>query len=111
MTTEKYGRYSLTKSKNPFTCGLTGKTYTASEMKQRVELLSRALAKRLGFAPNEGTEWDKVVALYSLNTVSHQSSRSVAQALPNCYTETHSFNYYGRSTTSLSLTLSTAFPA
>ncbi|ROT34665.1 AMP-binding enzyme [Sodiomyces alkalinus F11] len=71
MTTEKYGRYSLVKSKNPFTCGLSGKTYTATEAKTRVEFLARALAKRLEFAPNEGTEWDKVVALYSLNTIDY----------------------------------------
>ncbi|KAL2757754.1 hypothetical protein ACRALDRAFT_2097219 [Sodiomyces alcalophilus JCM 7366] len=71
MTTEKYGRHPLAKSRNPFTCGLTGKTYTTSEVKQRVEFLARALAKRLDFAPNEGTEWDKVVALYSLNTIDY----------------------------------------
>ena len=72
MSNEKYGRRPLSTSRNPYTCGLTGKTYSAAEVKSRTEFLSRAVAKRLGFAPNEGTEWDKVVCLYSLNTVGAQ---------------------------------------
>lgn len=31
--------------------------------------MARAISKRLGFLPNEGTEWHKVVCLFSLNTV------------------------------------------
>jgi hypothetical protein len=70
MLTEKHGRVPFAQSKNPFICGLTGKTYAIDEIRQRVTHLARAIAKRLDFAPNEGTEWDKVVALFSLNTVS-----------------------------------------
>lgn len=57
------------KSKNPFTCGISGKTYTTAEVIERQKLLARALAKRLGYDIREGTEWDRVVALYSVNTV------------------------------------------
>ncbi|KAL9945749.1 hypothetical protein ACHAQF_006395 [Verticillium nonalfalfae] len=71
MNTEKYGRYAGAKSRNPYTCGLTGKTYTIPEVRQRVDHLSRAIGKKLDFAPNEGTEWDKVVALFSLNTIDY----------------------------------------
>ncbi|TEA20372.1 Acyl-CoA ligase AFT1-1 [Colletotrichum sidae] len=71
MSNEKYGRYSLSKARNPYTCGLTGKTYTAQEVKQRTDLLARAISKKLGFAPNEDTEWDKVVGLFSLNTIDY----------------------------------------
>ncbi|KAH7358503.1 luciferin 4-monooxygenase [Plectosphaerella cucumerina] len=71
MLTEKHGRVPFAQSKNPFICGLTGKTYTIDEIRQRVTHLARAIAKRLDFAPNEGTEWDKVVALFSLNTIDY----------------------------------------
>lgn len=71
MTNEKYGRQPLARSRNPFTCGLTGKTYTALEQMERVDLLARAMGKRMGWTPNEGTAWDKVVCVFSLNTVGY----------------------------------------
>jgi hypothetical protein len=70
MLEEHYGRHPLGYSKNPFTCGLTGKTYTSLEVRERVEYLARALAKELGWHPNQGSEWDKVIAVFSVNTVS-----------------------------------------
>lgn len=69
MTDEKTGRHPLAKSRNPLTCGLSGKTYTVTEQVKRTDHLSRALAKRMGWAPNEGTAWDKVAGVFSLNTV------------------------------------------
>lgn len=69
MLTEGNGRYSLSKARHPFTCGLTGKTYSTLEVKERVDYLSRALAKLLGWQPNSGTEWDKTLCVFSLNTV------------------------------------------
>ena len=74
---EHYGRHPLGYSKSPFTCGLSGKTYSALEVKERVDYLARGLAKELGFKPNEGTEWDKVIAVFSLNTVSQPWFHSV----------------------------------
>ncbi|KAK2018282.1 AMP-binding enzyme [Colletotrichum eremochloae] len=71
MSNEKYGRYPVAEARDPYTCGLSGKSYTASEVKQRIDFLARALSKKLDFAPNEGTEWDKVVALFSFNTVDY----------------------------------------
>lgn len=70
MLDEKYGRAPLSESKNPFTCGITGRTYSAQEMVKRTESLARALAKEFGWSPNGGTEWDKVLGIFSLNTVS-----------------------------------------
>ncbi|RMZ73624.1 phenylacetyl- ligase [Pyrenophora seminiperda CCB06] len=64
-----YGRHPLGYSHNPFTCGLTGKTYTALEVQERVDYLARGLAKELDFDPNKGTEWDKVIAVFSVNTI------------------------------------------
>lgn len=69
MRDDKYGRRPYATSRNPFTCGITGKTHTAVELFQRSELLARAFAKRLGWAPNDGTAWDKVLGIFSLNTV------------------------------------------
>lgn len=70
FSNEEYGRTPFSQSRNPYTCGITGKTYTVAEVAKRTDHLSRAIAQILHFDPNEGTEWDRVVGLYSLNTVS-----------------------------------------
>ncbi|KAH8662127.1 hypothetical protein BX600DRAFT_382106 [Xylariales sp. PMI_506] len=68
---EKYGRHPLDKSRIPFTCGVTGKTYSNDEMKERHELLARALAKRLGWRTNEDTPWDKVIGIFAFNSIDY----------------------------------------
>ncbi|KAJ4312663.1 hypothetical protein N0V84_009807 [Fusarium piperis] len=68
---EKYGRKPLSRSRKPYTCGITGKSYTTAEVEEREKLLARALAKRLGYDLTDGTEWDRVLALYSLNTIDY----------------------------------------
>jgi hypothetical protein len=70
MLDERFGRHPLGYSQNPFTCGLTGKTYSSLDVRERVDWLARGLSKELGFQPNQGSEWDKVIAVFSLNTVS-----------------------------------------
>jgi hypothetical protein len=69
INTEKAGRKNFEKSKRPYTCGVTGKSRTAEEVAQRVDFLARGLAKTVGFDPLDGTAWDRVVAIYALNTV------------------------------------------
>jgi hypothetical protein len=66
---ERYGRHPLGYSKPMFTCGVTGKEYSALDVKERVDYLARGLAKELGWSPNKGTEWDKVVGIFAVNTV------------------------------------------
>lgn len=66
---DKYRARSQAASESPFTCGLSGKTYSIEEVKERVDLLARALSERLGWEPNDGTEWDKVLGIFSLNSV------------------------------------------
>ena len=83
---EKYGRHPLHHSRPPFTCGLTGTEYTAVEVRERVELLARALSKELGWLPNQGTEWDKVIGVFSVNTV---GCRSIAQCVQIVESLTH----------------------
>ena len=69
MFNEEYGRHPLSTSMAPFTCGLTGNEYSALEVKLRVEKLGRSLARELNWDPNTGSEWDKVAAVFALNTV------------------------------------------
>ena len=69
ILSDRYGRHPIAKSRPFFTCGLSGKTYSAVQARERVEHLALGLGQEFGWAPNEGTEWDKVVAVFSLNTV------------------------------------------
>ncbi|KAH6869190.1 hypothetical protein B0T10DRAFT_418880 [Thelonectria olida] len=71
VNNEKYGRCPIARSRNPFTCSVTGKSFTASQMIEREEYLARAIAQNLGYDAHEGTEWDRVVALFSLNTIDY----------------------------------------
>jgi len=48
-----YGRHSKLTSKPPFTCGTTGKAYS----------------KDLGWSVNDGNEMDKVIGIFSYNSV------------------------------------------
>ncbi|KAH7037220.1 uncharacterized protein B0I36DRAFT_62996 [Microdochium trichocladiopsis] len=68
---ERHGRLPFDRSRNPFTCGLTGKTYTNREVASRVNHLARALSKRLGWRVNDDTPWDKVLNVYSLNSIDY----------------------------------------
>ena len=70
MFNEQYGRHPLSKSNPSFTCGITGAEYSALEVHDRLDNLARALSKELSWKVNEGTEWDKVAGIFSVNTVS-----------------------------------------
>lgn len=63
------GRRPIAESKDPFTCGLTGKTYPPSEVAKRIQCLARALGEELECKVDEGSEFDKVIAIFSVNTV------------------------------------------
>ncbi|KAJ5765377.1 Acyl-CoA ligase inpC [Penicillium odoratum] len=69
MLNEQYGRVPHDKSKDPYTCGITGKTYSSRQVVDRVDHIARGLAKEFGWTPNQGTEWDKALAVFSLNTI------------------------------------------
>ncbi|KAL8805034.1 MAG: hypothetical protein Q9182_002236 [Xanthomendoza sp. 2 TL-2023] len=76
MLNEQYGRRPLSDSRPPFTCGLTGREYSAHEVNDRVYNLAKALSKELGWKPNGGSEWDKVAGLFSVNTIHRLSGIS-----------------------------------
>jgi acyl-CoA synthetase (AMP-forming)/AMP-acid ligase II len=88
MLDERFGRHPLGYANNPFTCGLTGKTYSSLEVKERVDFLARGLAKELGFQPNNGSEWDKVIAVFSVNTVSPAHSIELCDDANACQIDT-----------------------
>jgi hypothetical protein len=69
---DQSGRYPLAKARPCFVCGITGKSYSAVEVKQRIEYLARGLKAELGWNPNEGSEWDKVAGAFSANCVRHR---------------------------------------
>ncbi|CAK7207043.1 hypothetical protein SEUCBS139899_009851 [Sporothrix eucalyptigena] len=71
ITSEAFGRYPIAKSRNPFTCGLTGKTYSWAEVSQRANFLARAIGNRLGWHATKGTPWEKVIAVFSLNSIDY----------------------------------------
>ena len=69
MFHEQYGRASFESSLDPYVCNVSGKRITARDQKQRVEVLARGLAADLGWNVNGGSEFDKVVGIFALNTV------------------------------------------
>ncbi|KAF4461272.1 phenylacetyl- ligase [Fusarium albosuccineum] len=71
MSTEKYGHYPFSQSRNPYTCGLTGQTRSTADVILREDLLARGIGKALRFHPQQGSEWDKVVVIFSFNTIDY----------------------------------------
>ncbi|KAK0752619.1 4-coumarate-CoA ligase 2 [Schizothecium vesticola] len=71
MRLEKYGRRTFSTSRNPFTCGLTGRTFSYEQFFQRADDLAKSLSRRTGWTPNEETPWDKVLGIFSLNTIDY----------------------------------------
>ncbi|KAL2211451.1 acetyl-CoA synthetase-like protein [Sarocladium strictum] len=71
LRNEKYGRRPVAKSRNPFTCGLTGRTRSFDEFFHRSDCLAKAISKRTGWTPNDGTPWDKVIGIFSFNTIDY----------------------------------------
>jgi hypothetical protein len=70
MQDEAYGRNPFKDSKDPFTCGISGRTFSNVEQIERTDALARALSHELGWAVNSGSEWDKVMGVFAFNTVS-----------------------------------------
>lgn len=90
MLDERYGRSALSTYLNPFICGISGGTYSWLEVSDRVDYLARGIAKELGWQPNQGTEWDKVIGCFLLNTVNiclellYLPSLSESRTLTHC---------------------------
>jgi hypothetical protein len=61
---------SETPGASPLICGITGKQYSLKTLSEQVDLVARSLSNELGWKPNEGESWDKVLGIYSFNSVS-----------------------------------------
>ena len=73
MFNEKYDRQPYSRSLPAYTCGLSGKSYSAEDVRQRADHLARAISKELGWEANTGTEYDKVACIYSVNNVDYHT--------------------------------------
>ncbi|KAI9894741.1 MAG: hypothetical protein M1814_002098 [Vezdaea aestivalis] len=69
MLDEQFGRQPLRTSRPPYTCGISGNTYTATEVRHRVEHLAKGIAIEFQWAPNKGSEWEKVIGIFAVNTI------------------------------------------
>lgn len=70
MLKERHGRKAISKSLDSYVCGISGVRLTAQQQKDNVEWLARSLSRTMGWKVNEGSEFDKVVAIFALNNVS-----------------------------------------
>ncbi|EEH33839.1 4-coumarate-CoA ligase [Paracoccidioides lutzii Pb01] len=73
MLKERYGRHPLEYSRHPFVCGLSKKSYSALEVAKRVDVLARSLCKELDWQPNNGSEYQRVACIYSVNTIDYMT--------------------------------------
>ncbi|RVX69135.1 hypothetical protein B0A52_06849 [Exophiala mesophila] len=69
MLDEKHGRRPYSQSWDTYTCGLTGRSISATQQRDDVAKLARGLGKELGWKVNQGSEYDKVVGVFALNTI------------------------------------------
>lgn len=60
-----------------YTCGVSGASYSIDDVSQRVEAIAAALGHLLSWFPNGHSEWAKVVAIYSHNSVGFIHHRSL----------------------------------
>ncbi|XWW94241.1 hypothetical protein V2A60_002184 [Cordyceps javanica] len=60
--------HASSKKDAPFVDAISGNVYTMDRLRQRVDSIARGLASDLNWSPNTGSPWEKVVAIYSLNT-------------------------------------------
>lgn len=84
MLNEKYGRVPHVNSRDPYTCGFTGKSYSSREVANRVDYLARSLSKEFGWEANQGSEWDKTLAVFTLNTVGEPPGLLTTQKAYSC---------------------------
>uniref|UniRef100_A0A0C4BKV3 AMP-dependent synthetase/ligase domain-containing protein n=1 Tax=Fusarium oxysporum (strain Fo5176) TaxID=660025 RepID=A0A0C4BKV3_FUSOF len=71
INNQAYGRCPLDRSKNPFTCSKTGKSYDAREVAKREDYLARGLRKHLTPEELAGSEWNRVVTNFSYNCIDY----------------------------------------
>ncbi|PVH90390.1 phenylacetyl-CoA ligase-like protein [Periconia macrospinosa] len=68
---EEHGRCQFRHSRDPFTCGISATTRSVVEIKSRIEYLAKGIGRAMGWAPNTGSEWEKVVSIFSMNHIDY----------------------------------------
>ncbi|KAM5374748.1 hypothetical protein ACJZ2D_006392 [Fusarium nematophilum] len=76
----EYGRHPIDESLNPFTCGITGKTRTISEVRQLVSDLARGISKKLDWHLPVVNQWDRVIDALPVIWATHRLSGIVTPA-------------------------------
>ncbi|GAB1737370.1 hypothetical protein NU219Hw_g1518t1 [Hortaea werneckii] len=71
MQNEKLRPIPATQRRHPFTCGLTGVSYSHGDLFSRSEKLARSLAKAHGWNDTTSSPWEKVVCIFSLNSIDY----------------------------------------
>ncbi|PWY93977.1 acyl-CoA synthetase [Aspergillus sclerotioniger CBS 115572] len=66
---ERYGRAPIASSPAPFICNVTGKSYPPTEVTKRIDAIARALSHKLDWEPNTGAAEEKVLGIFSVNTI------------------------------------------
>ncbi|KAH7127339.1 acyl-CoA synthetase [Dactylonectria macrodidyma] len=66
---DSFDRHPTAHSRSLYRCGLSGRSYSVSEMHKRVEAVASAMAQICSWNPNQGSQWDKVVAVFAYNSV------------------------------------------
>lgn len=66
---DKYGRLPCEHARAPFVDALSGNAPSIQTVKSEVDYLARGLAKELGWQVSAGTQSDRVVGIFSVNTV------------------------------------------
>ncbi|KAL4812985.1 hypothetical protein BDW67DRAFT_193115 [Aspergillus spinulosporus] len=61
--------YDWSEEKPALVCAVSGQSYTIKTIADRVDALARSLGRELGWFPNTGSPWNKVVGIFSFNTL------------------------------------------
>jgi acyl-CoA synthetase (AMP-forming)/AMP-acid ligase II len=81
LTNGKYGRTPFADSRPPITCGISGLTYTHQQQQDRINLLARALSHELGWAVNTEPGNNKILGIFSFNTIDYMTVAHAAHRL------------------------------
>jgi hypothetical protein len=55
--------------RTPLVCAISGKSYSIETLNEKVDLMARSLSKELGWSANKGESRDKVLGIFSFNSV------------------------------------------
>lgn len=80
VTQRNHNLYDWSDDKATLICAISNKTYDMKTIKQRISRLSRSLSKELDWSSNAGSPWNKVIGIFSYNTVCSITDNSYPKA-------------------------------